>query len=181
MSERGILSLSIPTSACSWVVICRRREGTEAFAVCDPQVERLLHGRAARVAQDRARAERARTELHASLEPADRAAGRKRIGRLADERAVVAPLEVCTRGGQSLLDLALLVARTEVAALHGVVAVGEPRLAGVHVIGGERRADRAAGVARRRLDPHALETAVAQNLAVADAIERDAAGQAEVA
>ena len=50
----------------------------------------------------------------------------------------------------------------------------------LQVIGGERRADRAAGIAGRRLDPDALEVAVAQHLAVGDAVERDAAGEAQI-
>ena len=45
----------------------------------------------------------------------------------------------------------------------------------------ERRAERAARIAGRRLDPDVLEGAVAQDLAVGDAIERDAAGEAEIA
>ena len=65
--------------------------------------------------------------------------------------------------------------------MHGVErAVELARLAELHVIGGERGAERAAGVAGRRLDPDALELAVAQDLAVGDAVERDAAGQAQV-
>ena len=48
------------------------------------------------------------------------------------------------------------------------------------MIGRERRAERAAGVAGRRLDPDLVEAAVAQDLAVGDAIERDAAGEAEI-
>ena len=44
----------------------------------------------------------------------------------------------------------------------------------------ERDAERAAGVARRRLDPESLERPLAQQPAVADAVERDAAGEAEV-
>ena len=45
----------------------------------------------------------------------------------------------------------------------------------------ERHAQRAAGVAGRRLHPHLLERPLAQDAAVADAVERDAAGQAQVA
>ena len=44
----------------------------------------------------------------------------------------------------------------------------------------ERRADRAAGIARRRLHPDVLEGAVAQDLAVGHAVERDAAGETEI-
>ena len=53
-------------------------------------------------------------------------------------------------------------------------------LAEIAVIGGERRADRAAGIARRRLHPDAVEDALAQQLAVGDAVQRHAAGQADV-
>jgi hypothetical protein len=46
---------------------------------------------------------------------------------------------------------------------------------------GERRPERAAGVAGRGLDPEVVEDALAQELAVGDAVERHAAGEAEVA
>ena len=49
-----------------------RCERPETFAVFDLEVELLLHGRGARIAEDRTRAERARAELHAALEPSDR-------------------------------------------------------------------------------------------------------------
>ena len=45
----------------------------------------------------------------------------------------------------------------------------------------ERRAERAAGIAGRRLDPDVVERALAQQLAVGHAVQRDAAGQAEIA
>ena len=48
------------------------------------------------------------------------------------------------------------------------------------VIGRQGGPDRAAGIAGSRLDPNFLEAAVAQHLAVGDAIERDAAGEAEI-
>ena len=41
-------------------------------------------------------------------------------------------------------------------------------------------AERAAGVAGRRLNPDVLERPFAQDAAVADAVERHAAGQAQV-
>ena len=44
----------------------------------------------------------------------------------------------------------------------------------------KRGAERAAGVTGRRLDPDAVEGLVAQQLAVGDAVERHAAGEAEV-
>ena len=50
----------------------------------------------------------------------------------------------------------------------------------MHVVGGERRAERTAGIAGRRLDPDVAKAAVAQHLAVGDAIERDTAGKTEI-
>ncbi len=47
------------------------------------------------------------------------------------------------------------------------------------VIAPERRAERAARVARRRLDVHLLERALPEDAAVGHAVERDAAGHAE--
>ena len=55
------------------------------------------------------------------------------------------------------------------------------RLALELVIGRKRRADRAAGIAGRRLNPDVVELAVAQHLAVGDAIQRHAAGKAQIA
>ena len=48
------------------------------------------------------------------------------------------------------------------------------------VIGSECCADRAACITRRGLNPDALEGTIAQNLAIGDAIERDATGKAEI-
>ena len=50
----------------------------------------------------------------------------------------------------------------------------------MHVVGGERRAKRAAGIAGCRLDPDVAKAALAQHLAVGDAIERHAAGKTEI-
>src|SRR5690349_10800174 len=45
----------------------------------------------------------------------------------------------------------------------------------------QRGAECSTRIPRRRLDPDVVERAVAKDLAVADAIERDTAGEAEVA
>ena len=80
-----------------------------------------------------------------------------------------------------LLDLALAVGRAEIGALHGVAVVRHARsLPQMQMIGRQRRAQRAAGIAGRRLDPDVVENAVAQHLAVGDAVERDAAGEAQI-
>src|SRR5262249_6884961 len=55
------------------------------------------------------------------------------------------------------------------------------RFAAIAVPEAERDAERAARVACRRLDPDLIEDALAQDAAVADAIERDAACQTEIA
>src|SRR5262249_33449683 len=44
----------------------------------------------------------------------------------------------------------------------------------------QRRAERTAGIARGRLNPDAVENAVAQNTSVRDAVERDSAGQTKI-
>ena len=48
------------------------------------------------------------------------------------------------------------------------------------MIDGQRRAHRPAGIAGSGLNPDSPESAVAQNFSVGDAVQRDAAGQAEV-
>src|SRR5246500_4691761 len=57
----------------------RRRKRAKALAILDLQIELLLHLRVARIGEDRAIAERARTKLHASLKPADGLAVRERV------------------------------------------------------------------------------------------------------
>ncbi len=65
--------------------------------------------------------------------------------------------------------------------MHGVAFRRHAALAAEHeMVDGERDADGAAGVSRRGLDPQALERPLAQQAAVADAVERDAAGEAQV-
>src|SRR6185295_15172682 len=88
----------------------------------DLQVERLLHRRRARVAENRARAERARAELHAALEPAERRAFGERACAGADQRPVVQRLEHRAGATQAALDLLGAELRPEVAAAHGVQA-----------------------------------------------------------
>src|SRR5262245_34168588 len=84
-------------------------------------------------------------------------------------------------GLEAALDVVLLVSRSEERALHDVVlAVGVALLAEELMPTRQRGPDSAAGVAGGRLDPDVLERTVAENLAVGDAIERDAAGQAQV-
>ena len=65
--------------------------------------------------------------------------------------------------------------------MHRVALGRHATVAAQHrVVNGERDADGAAGVAGSRLDPQALEGPFAQQAPVADAVERDAAREAEV-
>ena len=66
-----------------------------------------------------------------------------------EHRRTRAPAAVSRRSMSSCVE-----GRAEIGALHAIESPFEPaRLAELQVIGGERRAERAAGVARRRLDP----------------------------
>src|SRR5690606_37055141 len=127
----------------------RGREGAERLAVLHLEVEHLLHGGRARIAEDRARAESTRAELHAALEPAERPALGERAGAGFEERLVAERLEHRARLAQPRLDVVVAERRPEVAALHRVEAGRRLALhALVQVMGNERRAERAAGVAR---------------------------------
>src|SRR5262249_46636655 len=135
--------------------------------------------RAARIAEDRAIAQRARSEFHPALEPAHCLAIRERPGGGVEHRVARHGRKPRADGGQTLVDVALVELRAEIAALHPVDGIWTDALAAfVQVVDRERGAERAAGIARRRLHPDIAKSAVAQDLAVGDAIERDAAGEA---
>ena len=69
----------------------------------------------------------------------------------------------------------------ERAALRIVLARDFSRLVVIMIPAQESGAERATGVARGRLDPDFLEKSFTENPAVADTIERNAAGQTEIA
>ena len=157
------------------------REGPEALAILDLEIQRLLHFGIAGIAEDGACAKRARPELHAALEPADGVSRHQRLARALHEVSLVA-LTVKAPPAFSRRSISGLgVLGAQIGSLHrverAVRRAGTPK---VPVIGGERSTEGAAGVARGRLHPNALEGAVAQDLAVADAVQRHAAGQAQV-
>jgi len=88
-----------------------------------------------------------------------------------NERCVGQRGEPRARDPQPTLDVVLRIDGPEKRASHAVAACDwRARLALVHVRGDERGADRASGVARRRLQPHAVENATLQQLAVRDAV-----------
>ena len=89
--------------------------------------------------------------------------------------------EPCTRCGEPTFDLVLGELRPEVGAFHPVEAArNAARLPAEEVVSEERRADGPTCVARGRLDPDLVEAPVAEDLPVRDAVERDAAGEAQV-
>src|SRR5262249_16414897 len=157
------------------------RERAKTLAILDLEIEVLLHGRRTGIAEDRARAERTRTELHASLEPADRELVGKRLRRGLDHVGFVEHSEMRARCGQPPLDVGLRELWPEISTRHAVAVANCPRLALELMIGGECRTHRAAGVACGGLDPDGIELAVAQHLAIRHAIERDAAGKTQIA
>ena len=165
------------------VVEHRRRERSERLAVLDLEVHDRLHRGRARVADDRAVAERARAELHAPLQESDDVAVGDRTGDALGARRAGEPLVRDSRARRATPRPRRSPKRgPRYAPLHPVVdAVGVARVVEDLVPAVQRGAEGAAGVAGRGLDPDPLERSLAQQHAVGDAVERDAAGQAGVA
>ena len=67
---------------------CRRKR-TEGLALLDPRIDQVAHLRSPRVGEDGASAERARTELHAPVKPADHLASLEAIDRRFEKRRLV--------------------------------------------------------------------------------------------
>src|SRR5205085_3586056 len=114
----------------------------ERLAPLDLRVEDLLHVPAARVADDRAVAERARPPLEPPLVPPDDLTAGDRIGDTAAQLALVAHGLVAAVGGvEQRADLVVPERRPEIGAVARAPVVAElvPEL--------ERRADRTARVA----------------------------------
>ena len=160
------------------------RERPELLAKLDLGVDDLAHVGAPRIGEDAAVAERARAPLHAALEPADdlsrremrppsrrTARRRRRSSRRSHRRSPSSSAARVDRRG----DRAVVERRSPVAVRHHEPA----RLARQLVPDVERRAERRAVVARRRLDVDLAERRALADLAVGDAVHRAAAGQAQ--
>src|SRR5262249_49139407 len=145
-----------------------RREWPERLAELDLRVHDVLHLGAAGGGEDRARAERTRAELEPAAGPAADPAGEENgdpargetllVLHLAEGEAVLA---------QKVGDLGVVVRAAEV----GVAERRDARLAEQVVICPQRRADRAAVVARRRRNVELLEAGLAQDLRVRHRIQ----------
>ena len=121
-------------------------------------------------------AERARAELAGAVHPADDAAGCEILGDALDQRCFVDLLDELTVLARDAREL-LRVDRRPPERMIRDVAI---RIAEIDAVGIERRAERAAGVAGRRRDEHALESGLGQDPRIRDTVERDAAAEAEV-
>ena len=78
----GKVNLQLAVGEDGW---CER---AKAFAKLDAQIERALHARRPGIAEDRARAQRARAEFHPSLEPADRLLRNQRLDRSVNQSLI---------------------------------------------------------------------------------------------
>src|SRR5208283_2842808 len=140
--------------------------------------------RGAWIAEYRTIAERARAKFHPALMPADRLPVRECRRRLLDQRGIVGNAEYGAACQKPPLDITLFISRPEICTLHriqlwrGALAIAQ-RIFGVR--DGKRGAERAAGVARRRLHENLVEAAVAKHLAIGDTIQGHAAGKTEIA
>src|SRR5262249_39736647 len=133
------------------------------------------------VAENASRSESARTELHAPLKPADDLLVREQIGDL-DAELLVRLADVIGRAfrGEHLQHIILGELRTEKRSL---LPIGTSRLSRIIVkliAHEQRRAKRTTRIARGRLNPDLLEGSFSKDAAVADAVQRYAAGQHEV-
>src|SRR5262245_10845388 len=147
-------------------------EGAERLAKLDLEVEPLLHVRRPWIAQDGTAAECSRAEFHPSLKPADRLLVDECIDGRVEEAVIVHDLIPRTSSAQTAFDLRLAKFRTEKATGHAVETVVRTTWPiEIKMIGGKCRPHRPARVARRRLDPQAVDLARAQYLSIGDAIQ----------
>src|SRR5262249_8600765 len=156
----------------------RRRERAKRFPPLDLGVEHGLHVGAAGVTEDRAVAERTRSPLHATLKPTDHLPLGNRLGGASAQCALITNIFNSTIGGgnvesvcvQDPLYLPCIKRRPPIGMVHHEIAFA-PQL----MPDGERRTDRAARIAGRRLYVDPSERRVSSNFAVGDGVHRTAA------
>ena len=136
------------------------------------------------IAEDRAGAQRAGPILHAALHPAHRLAVGQRLRRGCARGRPATASRIWRRPGAARLRSRPARTRDRgrsPAWRQARRRLGSARLAEEGVIADQRRTERAAGIAGGGLHPDVVENALAQDLAVGDAVERHAAGQAQMA
>ena len=158
-----------------------RRKRTEGLPELDADVHLLLHARRARVADDAAAAQRARTELHAALEPSDDLLVRHQARHPFQQSVLVGHVFVGgAHGVEEQADVVVRKRGTEQGATLSVGKLGLPGVVQLAVPDQQRCAERAAGIAGGRLNPDVLERPFTQQAPVRHAVERHAAGHDQV-
>ncbi len=149
---------------------CKR---TEALAELHFEVQRLLHGFRARIAQDRPTAQRARAEFHATIEPTDSLAICEALCRGLDHFFLIKCGELCTHICQALFNIRCFVDWAKIAALHGIPRrrINRALLTEFLVIGGVSSTKSTTRITSSRLNPQVLERAVAQDDPVSHTVQ----------
>ena len=150
-----------------------RRERPKVFAVLDPAIEDGPRIGPAGIGKQRPVAERARSELHAALKPADDIAVGDHVGGVAGGVLASPRRETGRLDGSQNLSLVEL--RTEIGRR---AAWRRPRTS-FGTMNRKSRADRGARVMRRGRDEDIREGARLPDQRIGDAIERDASGNAQ--
>ena len=159
----------------------RRSERPEGLAELDLEIEQGLGFGRARIGEDGTPAERSRPEFHSALKPAQGGAADQFAGAGGEQGLIPEDLKAGAGGVQAAFDFGLGELGAEIRALHGIHGAGDDaRLGGEGMIRGQRRAESASRIPRGRLYPDVPERSVAQDAAVGDAVQGDAAGQTEV-
>ena len=158
-----------------------RRKGPEALTELDLEIHGCLHAGLARVANNAPRPQRPRSKLHPPVKPANNLALGDHLRNVVEQLSLPGvPFVRRIHFRQKAFDELVGIPRPEQAALLAIEAIG---LAGVvhKLMPNEQcRPQRAAGIARRRLNPDILERPFPQQPPVANAVERHAASQHEI-
>src|SRR6185437_3444563 len=150
------------------------------FAVLDPAIQDFLHLGTARIGEDAAIPQCARSPFHRALIPAHDFSGGNVARYGFDERCFIQlgdadVLQAVAGRIHGIAELPLRVGRAPVGVVHSEFARSAEDL----VMNGESRADRQASITRRGLNVHPLKGRAAENFAIREAIEGYAARKAE--
>ena len=155
-----------------------RGERAEEFPELDLAVDDLLHLRVHRVGENAPATERARTELHPALEPADHFVVAQDSGGALEQLGARQFFPAHLRAGcaQRRFHLRFVECRAQIDIAQRELA----RVAQHGVVNVECRADGATGVTGGRLDEQTLERRLLHDFPIRDSVERATAGQTEI-